>query len=67
LPISPTMHGGGHTMRILRFAFLLLSLAGFMLGSASQSAEPETQEREITANTMGTDGGYFYSFWINGG
>jgi endo-1,4-beta-xylanase len=57
-------------MKTMKLVLLALSMIGFLMGCVSEGESanaPETKATTITANTTGTDGGYFYSFWNNGG
>jgi endo-1,4-beta-xylanase len=55
-------------MKKILTVLLALALSGLLSACVSESDSelPPTNEKAITANTTGTDGGYFYSYWTNG-
>jgi endo-1,4-beta-xylanase len=55
-------------MKKMKLILLALSMIGLLLSCVSESADvPKTTTTTINANRTGFDGGYFYSFWTNGG
>ncbi|MBN2354398.1 MAG: glycoside hydrolase family 11 protein [Spirochaetales bacterium] len=59
-------------MKKMKLILAALAMVGLVLSCASGGAsaakpKPQPKTRVVTANTQSMDGGYFYSFWTNGG
>jgi endo-1,4-beta-xylanase len=57
-------------MNKMKLSLIALMLFAFLLGCVSDgdnATAPPNKTKIVTLNTQGADGGYFYSFWTNGG